>query len=41
MGSKIEAAVEFLQSGGRSVLICHSGELTAALEGRKGTLMSP
>ena len=41
MGSKIEAAVEFLRSGGKSVLICQSGDLTAALGGTKGTLMSP
>ncbi|NIM19010.1 MAG: carbamate kinase [Candidatus Latescibacteria bacterium] len=37
MGSKIEAAVEFLRSGGKTVLICRSGDLSAALEGEKGT----
>jgi carbamate kinase len=41
MGSKIEAAVEFLRSIGKSVLICQSGDLTAALEGKKGTLIIP
>ncbi len=37
MGSKIEAAVDFLRSGGKAVLICRSGDLEAALRGEKGT----
>ena len=41
MGSKIEAAIEFLRSSGKSVLICQSGDLTAALAGEKGTLVVP
>jgi len=41
MGSKIEAAVEFLRSSGKFVLICQSGDLTAALAGEAGTLIVP
>ncbi len=41
MGSKIEAAVEFLRSSGKFVLICQSGDLTAALAGEEGTLIVP
>ncbi len=37
MGSKIEAVVDFLRSGGRSVLICKPEDLREALQGQKGT----
>jgi carbamate kinase len=37
MGSKIQAAIEFLASGGRSVIITRPGDLLDAIEGRKGT----
>jgi len=37
MGSKVQAAIEFLESGGRSVLIAQPGDLLDAVEGRKGT----
>jgi carbamate kinase len=37
MGSKIQAAIEFLSGGGRSVIITQPGDLFDALEGRKGT----
>jgi carbamate kinase len=37
MGSKIQAAIEFLESGDRSVVITQPGDLLEALAGRKGT----
>jgi len=37
MGSKIQAAVDFLQAGGKTVLICKSDDLRKALEGNTGT----
>jgi len=37
MGSKIQAAIEFLESGGRSVVITQPGDLLDAVAGRKGT----
>lgn len=37
MGSKIQAAVEFLESGGGRVIITQPGDLRDAMEGRKGT----
>lgn len=41
MGPKIEAAVEFLEGGGREVLITLPERLDAALEGRCGTRIRP
>jgi carbamate kinase len=37
MGSKIQAAVDFLRSGGNTVLICKSDDLKKALAGKAGT----
>ena len=37
MGSKIQAAVEFLESGGESVIITSPGDLLEAVRGRQGT----
>jgi carbamate kinase len=37
MGPKIEAAVEYIQAGGKEVLITTAGHLKAALFGRSGT----
>jgi carbamate kinase len=37
MGAKIQAAIEFLESGGESVIICRPQDTIAATEGRKGT----
>ncbi|HEY6873132.1 MAG TPA: carbamate kinase [Geobacteraceae bacterium] len=37
MGPKVEAAVRFLESGGRRAAICGIGEIEAAVEGRAGT----
>ena len=37
MGPKIEAAVAFLEGGGREVLITRAEALPDALEGRTGT----
>jgi carbamate kinase len=37
MGSKIQAVVDFLQSGGKTVLICKSDDLTRTLDGKAGT----
>jgi carbamate kinase len=37
MGPKIEAAVEYIQAGGKEVLITTAGHLKAALLGRSGT----
>lgn len=40
MGPKIEAAIEFLEGGGGEVIIAKPDELTEALEGNAGTLVS-
>ncbi len=37
MGPKIDAAIRFLEGGGRDVIIAHIDEAMAALEGRAGT----
>jgi len=37
MESKVQAAIEFLESGGRSVIITQPGDLLDAVAGRKGT----
>lgn len=37
MGSKIQAAIEFLESGGRSVIITRPGDLLEAVCGERGT----
>jgi carbamate kinase len=37
MGPKIQAAVEFLEGGGREVIITSPEALTKAMEGRAGT----
>jgi carbamate kinase len=37
MGPKIEAALDFLRSGGREVLITNADRLGDALAGRTGT----
>lgn len=37
MGSKIQAVVDFLRSGGKTVLICKSDDLKKALDGKAGT----
>ncbi len=37
MGSKIQAAIEFLESGGRSVIVTQPGDLLDAVAGREGT----
>jgi carbamate kinase len=37
MGSKVQAAIEFLESGGRSVIIAQPGDLLDAVAGVKGT----
>lgn len=37
MGSKVQAAIEFLESGGRSVVIAQPGDLLDAVAGLKGT----
>ncbi|HKB70354.1 MAG TPA: carbamate kinase [Thermoanaerobaculia bacterium] len=37
MGPKIDAALEFLEAGGREVLITDAESLSAALDGRSGT----
>lgn len=39
MGPKIEAAARFVESGGRQVLITRAESLSAALEGKTGTLI--
>lgn len=40
MGPKVEAGLEFLRSGGRSLVITDIASLPAALEGRAGTRVS-
>jgi carbamate kinase len=37
MGPKIEAAIEFLQAGGRRAIVCSPEKLAAALRGEAGT----
>jgi carbamate kinase len=37
MGSKIQAAIEFLEAGGESVIITRPGDLLEAVRGRRGT----
>jgi carbamate kinase len=37
MGSKVQAAIEFVESGGNSVIITDPGNLLEAVAGRKGT----
>ncbi|MBC8647287.1 MAG: carbamate kinase, partial [Thermoanaerobaculia bacterium] len=39
MGPKIDAAVRFIEAGGREVLITRAESLAEALEGRTGTLL--
>jgi carbamate kinase len=41
MGPKIEAAVQFLDGGGKEVIISEPGDLTRAMEGRAGTRIVP
>jgi len=41
MGPKIRAAIEYIASGGREVLITSAGHLKAALIGRSGTRIIP
>ncbi len=37
MGPKIEAAINFLESGGKEVIIARPEDLLAAMDGRAGT----
>jgi carbamate kinase len=39
MGPKIDAAAQFVEAGGRQVLITRAESLVEALEGRTGTLI--
>jgi len=39
MGPKIRASIQFLKNGGRYVVICSPGRITAALEGKAGTVI--
>jgi len=41
MGSKIRAAIEFLEGGGKKVIISNPGNLSQAAEGRAGTTILP
>ncbi len=41
MGPKVEAAIDYLRSGGRSVLITSIDELPRALRGESGTRVVP
>ncbi|MDH3216758.1 MAG: carbamate kinase [Candidatus Krumholzibacteria bacterium] len=41
MGSKLAAAVDFLEGGGKSVIICRSDEMMAAVNGESGTTVTP
>ena len=43
MGPKVEAAVQFLRSGGSRAVICHLGDIEAAVRGEAGTeiIMKP
>jgi carbamate kinase len=40
MGSKIQAAIEFLEAGGVSVIITQPGDLLEAVGGRRGTTIT-
>ena len=40
MGPKIEAALWFLERGGRQVIICHPDDLLAACDGKAGTTLT-
>jgi carbamate kinase len=39
MGSKVEAAIRFLEGGGERVIIAHVNDLMPALRGEAGTLI--
>jgi carbamate kinase len=39
MGPKIDAALYFLDRGGKSVIICRPEDLVAAMDGKAGTLI--
>lgn len=41
MGPKIEAAIQFIRSGGERVIICDLLQLSESLEGRTGTAIVP
>jgi len=41
MGSKIEAALDFLEAGGREVVICQPEDIVEAIAGRRGTRIVP
>ena len=41
MGPKIEAAMDFIESGGRMVIISHARKLLDACEGKAGTRIIP
>jgi len=41
MGPKVEAAVQFVESGGKRAVICALEEIEAALQGQTGTIVSP
>jgi len=41
MGPKMEAAIRFLEQGGREVLVCAPDELGEAIDGRAGTRIIP
>jgi carbamate kinase len=41
MGPKIEAAVKFLRSGGRRVIICALSKFIESLDGKSGTTIVP
>lgn len=41
MGTKLQAAVEFVESGGSCAVICRPDDLTEAVAGEKGTTIRP
>jgi carbamate kinase len=41
MGPKIQAAIEFLEGGGREVIIASCGEIALAIQGKAGTRIVP
>jgi len=41
MGPKMEAAIRFLEQGGREVIVCSPEELGEAMDGRAGTRITP
>jgi carbamate kinase len=41
MGPKVEAASDFVRRTGRPAVICHIGDIEAAVAGESGTLFSP